>query len=95
MNRGLDLVKAYNYFYTKIHKDFSMKVPPLMSSREEVKLKLQLVKAGGDTQLALKLLIGLQDKDDDRSPRGSLFMIFHSLRVPQVQRVQQGLLPTR
>ena len=40
-----------------------MKTPPLMRSREEVKLKLQLVDPLSDIQVALKLLGGLQGED--------------------------------
>ena len=57
---GADLVEACNHFYTRIPHDFGMKTPPLVRSREEVKLKLQLLEALGDIQVALKLLGGLQ-----------------------------------
>ena len=57
---GRDLVDACNDFYTRIPHAFGMRTPPLVTTREEVKGKLQLLEALGDIQVALKLLGSIQ-----------------------------------
>ena len=57
---GKELVDACNDFYTRIPHAFGMRTPPLVTTREEVKAKLQLLEALGDIQVALKLLGSIQ-----------------------------------
>ena len=59
---GPDLVEACNHSYTRIPHDFGIKTPPLVRTREEVKLQLQLLEALGNIQVAFKLPEGLQGK---------------------------------
>lgn len=53
---GSTLVKACDEFYTRIPHCFGMKRPPLIRTTEEVKIKLNLLEALGDIQIAVKAL---------------------------------------
>ncbi|KXJ26869.1 Poly [ADP-ribose] polymerase 2 [Exaiptasia diaphana] len=53
---GKKLVKACDAFYTRIPHCFGMKRPPLITSSEEVKIKIQLLEALGDIQIAVSML---------------------------------------
>lgn len=53
---GSSLVKACDEFYTRIPHSFGMKRPPLIRTTEEVKIKLNLLEALGDIQIAIKAL---------------------------------------
>ncbi|KAK3701458.1 hypothetical protein QZH41_014541 [Actinostola sp. cb2023] len=61
---GKKMVKACDAFYTRIPHCFGMKRPPLITSEEEVKLKIQLLEALGDIQIAVAMLKHeVMDKD--------------------------------
>lgn len=53
---GSKLVKACDEFYTRIPHCFGMKRPPLLRTTEDVKIKLDLLEALGDIQIAVKAL---------------------------------------
>ncbi|XP_037085146.1 poly [ADP-ribose] polymerase 2-like [Pollicipes pollicipes] len=53
---GAELEKACSAFYTRIPHNFGMRPPTLIRTAEEVRLKLDLLEALGDIQLALKLM---------------------------------------
>ncbi|KAJ8303190.1 hypothetical protein KUTeg_019586 [Tegillarca granosa] len=59
---GRNLTLACDEFYTRIPHDFGMKVPPIIRTKEEIELKMQLLEALGDIEIALKTL-----KKGDRS----------------------------
>lgn len=63
---GKDLVEACSAFYTRIPHCFGMRTPTLISTTEQVKLKIDLLEALGDIQLALKL-IGDERESGDTS----------------------------
>ncbi|XP_072005479.1 poly [ADP-ribose] polymerase 2 isoform X1 [Engystomops pustulosus] len=52
---GRELVEACNEFYTRIPHDFGLKTPPLIRTVEELTLKVRLLEALGDIQIAVKL----------------------------------------
>ncbi|XP_076033544.1 poly [ADP-ribose] polymerase 2-like [Oratosquilla oratoria] len=58
-----DLLQACNDFYTRIPHYFGMKVPPLLSTKADVKEKLGLLEALGDIQAALSVLGAPADLD--------------------------------
>jgi len=58
---GPVLVQACNDFYTRIPHEFGFKTPPLIKTKEEVKMKLQLLEALADIQVALKMLSDVSD----------------------------------
>ncbi|XP_076358409.1 poly [ADP-ribose] polymerase 2-like isoform X2 [Tachypleus tridentatus] len=72
---GSKLVKACNDFYTRIPHDFGMKRPPLIQTRGEIRLKLQLLETLGDIQVAIKML--REEIEDDEHP---LDRHYHSLQ---------------
>ncbi|XP_018425532.1 PREDICTED: poly [ADP-ribose] polymerase 2 isoform X2 [Nanorana parkeri] len=52
---GKHLLEACNEFYTRIPHDFGLKTPPLIRTVEELALKVRLLEALGDIQIAVKL----------------------------------------
>ncbi|XP_066459830.1 poly [ADP-ribose] polymerase 2 [Eleutherodactylus coqui] len=52
---GRELVEACNEFYTRIPHDFGLKTPPLINTVQELALKVRLLEALGDIQIAVKL----------------------------------------
>lgn len=54
--KGSQLVQACNDFYTRIPHDFGMKTPPLIQTTEQIKLKMEMLEALGDIQIAIKML---------------------------------------
>ncbi|XP_040272689.1 poly [ADP-ribose] polymerase 2 [Bufo bufo] len=52
---GKELVEACNEFYTRIPHDFGLKTPPLIRTVQELALKVRLLEALGDIQIAVKL----------------------------------------
>ncbi|XP_075685252.1 poly [ADP-ribose] polymerase 2 [Rhinoderma darwinii] len=52
---GKELLEACNEFYTRIPHDFGLKTPPLIRTIEELALKVRLLEALGDIQIAVKL----------------------------------------
>lgn len=53
---GRHLLEACNEFYTRIPHDFGMKTPPMIRTKEEVKIKLSLLEALGDIEIAIRML---------------------------------------
>lgn len=51
-----ELMEACNQFYTRIPHYFGMKVPPMISSIDEVKNKIQLLEALNDITLGIKAI---------------------------------------
>ena len=58
---GDELTEACNDFYTRIPHAFGMKKPPLLTTKAEVKEKIQLLEALQDIEVGLKLLGGARD----------------------------------
>ncbi|KAM5194152.1 poly [ADP-ribose] polymerase 2 isoform 2-T2 [Mantella aurantiaca] len=52
---GKHLLEACNEFYTRIPHDFGLRTPPLIKTIEELALKVRLLEALGDIQIAIKL----------------------------------------
>ncbi|XP_056384554.1 poly [ADP-ribose] polymerase 2 isoform X3 [Hyla sarda] len=52
---GKELLEACNEFYTRIPHDFGLKTPPLIRTVQELALKVHLLEALGDIQIAVKL----------------------------------------
>ncbi|KAG8455589.1 hypothetical protein GDO86_001694 [Hymenochirus boettgeri] len=52
---GRDLLEACNEFYTRIPHDFGLRTPPLIKTLEELAIKVRLLEALGDIQIAVKL----------------------------------------
>ncbi|XP_077317278.1 poly [ADP-ribose] polymerase 2 isoform X2 [Lithobates pipiens] len=52
---GKHLLEACNEFYTRIPHDFGLRTPPLIRTIEELALKVRLLEALGDIQIAVKL----------------------------------------
>ncbi|KAM8961706.1 poly [ADP-ribose] polymerase 2 [Pelodytes ibericus] len=52
---GRDLLEACNEFYTRIPHDFGLRTPPLIRTLEELAVKVSLLEALGDIQIAVKL----------------------------------------
>ncbi|XP_053558208.1 poly [ADP-ribose] polymerase 2 [Bombina bombina] len=52
---GKDLIEACNEFYTRVPHDFGLRTPPLIRTADELALKIQLLEALGDIQIAVKL----------------------------------------
>ena len=52
------LEEACSTFYTRIPHVFGMKRPPLITTREQVKEKLELLEALSDVKIALTLIKG-------------------------------------
>ncbi|XP_044137189.1 poly [ADP-ribose] polymerase 2-like [Bufo gargarizans] len=52
---GKELVEACNEFYTRIPHDFGLKTPPLIRTVQELVLKVRLLEALSDIQIAVKL----------------------------------------
>ncbi|XP_046842103.1 poly [ADP-ribose] polymerase 2-like [Xenia sp. Carnegie-2017] len=53
---GSTLVEACNEFYTKIPHCFGMRQPPMIKTKEEVKLKVQLLETLGNIEIAMTVL---------------------------------------
>lgn len=53
---GAKLVQACDEFYTRVPHDFGMSRPPVIRSKADVKLKLQLLETLGDIEIALKII---------------------------------------
>ncbi|XP_039269984.2 poly [ADP-ribose] polymerase 2-like [Styela clava] len=60
---GRELADACSEFYTRIPHDFGMKVPPLIRTPAQLKLKIQLLEALSDIQIAIQMM----DEDDDKT----------------------------
>jgi len=58
---GDELTEACNNFYTRIPHACGMKRPPLLTTKAEVKEKIQLLEALQDIEVGLKLLGGARD----------------------------------
>ncbi|XP_053324498.1 poly [ADP-ribose] polymerase 2 [Spea bombifrons] len=52
---GRELLEACNDFYTRIPHDFGLRTPPLIRTQEELAVKVCLLEALGDIQIAVKL----------------------------------------
>ncbi|KAM4809098.1 poly [ADP-ribose] polymerase 2 [Rhinophrynus dorsalis] len=52
---GRDLLEACNEFYTRVPHDFGLRTPTLIKTLEELALKIRLLEALGDIQIAVKL----------------------------------------
>ncbi|XP_075425060.1 poly [ADP-ribose] polymerase 2 isoform X2 [Ascaphus truei] len=52
---GRELIEACNEFYTRIPHDFGLRTPPLIRTLEDLALKVRLLEALGDIQIAVKL----------------------------------------
>ncbi|XP_061111087.1 poly [ADP-ribose] polymerase 2 [Conger conger] len=52
---GKELVEACNQFYTRIPHDFGLRTPPLIRTEQELKLKIALLEALSDIQIAVKM----------------------------------------
>ncbi|KAM4708225.1 poly [ADP-ribose] polymerase 2 isoform 2-T2 [Discoglossus pictus] len=69
---GRDLLEACNEFYTRVPHDFGLRTPPLIRSIEELAMKIRLLEALGDIQIAVKLAsldLGSLDHPIDRQYR--------------------------
>ncbi|XP_075068840.1 poly [ADP-ribose] polymerase 2 [Mixophyes fleayi] len=69
---GRELLEACNEFYTRIPHDFGLRTPPLIRTVEELALKVHLLEALGDIQIALKLAsldLGSHEHPADRQYR--------------------------
>lgn len=53
---GQDLIEACNEFYTRIPHDFGMKKPPLISTIQDIKAKMDLLNTLSDIQIAMTIL---------------------------------------
>jgi len=53
---GNELIEACDAFYTRVPHCFGMKRPPVIKTRQEVKLKIELLDALGDIEIAMKIL---------------------------------------
>lgn len=53
---GTALNRACDEFYTRIPHDFGMKPPTKITTKQEVKKKIELLEALGDIQIAIKML---------------------------------------
>ncbi|KAK3085759.1 hypothetical protein FSP39_008277 [Pinctada imbricata] len=53
---GPALTEACNEFYTRIPHDFGMRTPPLIRDKETVEMKMQLLEALGDIEIAIKTM---------------------------------------
>ncbi|CAD5118229.1 DgyrCDS6951 [Dimorphilus gyrociliatus] len=58
------LVDACSNFYTKIPHNFGMKRPPLISTMQEVKTKLQLLETLGDIEIAMNVLKNVDEGEN-------------------------------
>lgn len=77
---GSNLVKACDEFYTRIPHCFGMKRPPLIRTTEEVKIKLDLLEALGDIQIAVK---ALQDEEESlEHPVDKHYKTLHCAMTP-------------
>ncbi|XP_040208464.1 poly [ADP-ribose] polymerase 2 isoform X4 [Rana temporaria] len=69
---GKHLIEACNEFYTRIPHDFGLRTPPLIRTIEEMALKVRLLEALGDIQIAVKLAsmdLGSHEHSLDRQYR--------------------------
>ncbi|XP_068097266.1 poly [ADP-ribose] polymerase 2 [Hyperolius riggenbachi] len=69
---GKALVEACNEFYTRIPHDFGLRTPPLIRTVDELALKVRLLEALGDIQIAVKLAsmdLGSHEHPVDRQYR--------------------------
>ncbi|KAM9330785.1 poly [ADP-ribose] polymerase 2 [Gastrophryne carolinensis] len=69
---GKDLLEACNEFYTRIPHDFGLRTPPLIRTLDELALKVRLLEALGDIQIAVKLAsmdLGSHEHPVDRQYR--------------------------
>ena len=89
--KGPRLLEACNHFYTRIPHDFGMRAPPLIVSTEMVQLKLQLLEALGDIQVALKLLGSLQQGECARQLGVSLAPLGPG---PELALIERSILST-
>jgi len=77
---GSKLVKSCDEFYTRIPHCFGMKRPPLIRTTEEVKIKLDLLEALGDIQIAVK---ALQDEEESlEHPVDKHYKTLHCAMTP-------------
>lgn len=53
---GNKLIDACDAFYTRIPHCFGMQRPPVIRTRKEVKLKIELLEALGDIEIAMKVI---------------------------------------
>ena len=60
---GNDIMQACNDFYTRIPHEFGFKTPPVIRTSRDVKIKLELLEALSDIQVALKILSSVQDSN--------------------------------
>ena len=56
---GNELIVACDAFYTRIPHCFGMQRPPVIRTKEEVKLKIKMLETLGDIEIAMKVI-----KDD-------------------------------
>ena len=53
---GNKLIEACDAFYTRIPHCFGMQRPPVIRTRKDVKLKIELLEALGDVEIAMKVI---------------------------------------
>ena len=53
---GDKLIKACDAFYTRVPHSFGMQRPPIIRTKQELKLKIQLLEILGDIEIALKVI---------------------------------------
>jgi poly [ADP-ribose] polymerase len=63
-NSRAELLQACNDFYTKIPHYSGMRVPPMISTVQDIKAKIELLEALGDIQLGMKIINDDQGRKD-------------------------------
>lgn len=53
---GNELILACDAFYTRVPHCFGMQRPPVIRTKQEVKLKVQLLETLGDIEIAMKVI---------------------------------------
>ncbi|EDV26011.1 uncharacterized protein TRIADDRAFT_23639, partial [Trichoplax adhaerens] len=71
---GKNLVQACNRFYTRIPHNFGMRTPPVIRTKAEAKMKLDLLNTLADIEVALKTI---NDKSQDEDP---MYKLYKSLK---------------
>lgn len=79
---GSKLVKACDEFYTRIPHCFGMKRPPLIRTAEDVKIKLDLLEALGDIQIAVKALKEEEEEESLEHPIDKHYKTLHCALEP-------------
>ena len=61
-NTGDALIKACDAFYTRVPHCFGMQRPPIIRTKKELKLKIDLLETLGDIEIAMKVINEESDK---------------------------------